>query len=307
MRAPVSDDHGLPYGCLLRRVADAPGPRQFFRSIPRNRSPALTSDESPSDPRRGDPFLEGLAAVLVAIGAFLALRLLASGAGVAGVASAEWLALVILPLAFLAFRRRRIAPALGLAPLPSGSIPAALLLGLGALPMAWFAFWVANVAAPVDPEAARILGRDLVARDGGELLVLLALAALTPAICEEFLFRGLLLRTLLRRHPPALAIGASAATFALLHWTPAGAARMAPTLVLGPLLGWAVWRSGSLWMGMLVHGVYNATLLAGAAWSVGPGPARPGPPPTGVLLVGIGLLFAGTHFLMLRTPTPSRP
>ena len=219
----------------------------------------------------------------------------------------EWVALVGLPLGLLRLRRRRLKETLGLGPLPSGSVPAALLLGLGALPMAWFAFWIANVAAPVDPEAARILGRELVARDGEELLVLLALAAVTPAICEELLFRGLLLRTLLRRHSPALAIGASSATFAVLHWTPEGSARMAPTLLLGFLLGWAVWRSRSLWMGMLVHGFYNATLLAGAAWSLGPGPARPEAPPTAVLLLGIGMLFAGTHVLMLRTPTPSRP
>lgn len=245
--------------------------------------------------------------MLLAIGAFLALRVTASGAGVAGVAMAEWVALFLLPLGLLAVRRRPLGPALGLRPLPTGSVPAALLLGLGALPMAWFAFWIANVASPVDPEVARILGRELVARDGGEFLFLLGLAALTPAICEEVLFRGLLLRTLLRRHSPPVSIGASAATFALLHWTPQGAARMAPTLVLGLLLGWAVWRSGSLWMGILVHAVYNATLLAGAAWSLGPAPARPEAPPTALLLVGIGMLFAGTHVLMLRTPTPSRP
>ena len=270
-------------------------------------SAPLTSNEPSRHSAAGDPFLEGLVVVLVAIGLFLGLRVVFADSGVRGVAVAEWVALVGLPLGLLRLRRRRLKETLGLGPLPSGSVPAALLLGLGALPMAWFAFWIANVAAPVDPEAARILGRELVARDGEELLVLLALAAVTPAICEELLFRGLLLRTLLRRHSPALAIGASSATFALLHWTPDGSARMAPTLLLGFLLGWAVWRSRSLWMGMLVHGFYNATLLAGAAWSLGPGPARPEAPPTAVLLLGIGMLFAGTHVLMLRTPTPSRP
>lgn len=270
------------------------------------RSIALTSNDPSSDRTSGDPFLEGLLIVLVAIGAFLGGRVFAADAGVTGVALAEWVALAMLPLGLLSIRRRRLAETLGMGPLPSGSMAAALLLGLGALPMAWFAFWMANVAAPVDPEAARVLGRELVAQDGGELLVLLALAAITPAICEELLFRGLLLRTLLRRHSPALAIGASAATFALLHWTPGGAARMAPTLILGLLLGWAVWRSGSLWVGMLVHGVYNATLLAGAAWSLGPGPVRPEAPPTALLLVGFAMLFAGTHVLMLRTPAPNR-
>lgn len=243
----------------------------------------------------------------MAIGLFLGGRAAAAGAGVVGVAVAEWVGLALVPVALLALRRRRLHDALGLAPLPPGSVPAALLLGLGALPLAWFAFWIADVAAPVDPEAARILGRELVARDGGEFFLLLALAAVTPAICEELLFRGLLLRTLLRRHSPALAIGASASTFALLHWTPEAAARVAPTFVLGLLLGWVVWRSRSLWMGMLVHGVYNATLLAAAAWSLGPGLARPEAPPTAVLLVGIAMLFAGTHVLTLRTPTPSSP
>ena len=253
-----------------------------------------------------DTYLEGLMIALVSIALFLAARLVLAGAGVAGVAVSEWLALAAVPVGALLLRGRSVTDDLGLRSLPPRGIGAAILLGLGALPMAWFALWMASVVAPVDAEVIRSMGRELVAADRGELILLLGLAAVTPAVCEEILFRGLLLNTLLRRHSPPVAIGVSALVFSVLHWTPSAVARVAPTFVLGLILGWAVWRSRSLWVGVLVHLVYNATLLVGAAASLGPGPARPQEPPTLVILVGVAFLAAGTHFLMLGSPT-SRP
>ena len=244
---------------------------------------------------------------LVSITLFLVARLALGGAGVGGIALAEWLALALAPVGILVFRERSVGHALGLAPLPERGVRAAVLLGLGALPMAWFALWVASVLAPPDVEVVRAMGRELVASDRGELVLLLAFAALTPALCEEVLFRGLLLNTLLRRHSPPVAIGVSALVFSVLHWTPAAAARVAPTFLLGLILGWAVWRSRSLWIGVLVHLVYNTTLLVGAAASLGPGPARPQEPPTLVILVGVAFLAAGTHFLMLGSPSSRTP
>ena len=113
-------------------------------------------------------------------------------------------------------------------------------------------------------------------------------------------------RTALPQAMGVVILSSVAAGFGSLQLQPVGFGAIFLGTV-SALLGWAVWRSGSLWVGMLVHGVYNATLLAGAAFSLGPGPARPEAPPTAVVLVGIAMLFAGTHVLMMQTPTPSRP
>jgi sodium transport system permease protein len=287
-----------------RGSCSAPGRWSVWAAVSPGPEYILTPPQSPDAAPRGDPYLEGLATALVAITLFLAGRLLLSDFGLVGVAVAEWVALAGFPVAVLLVRRRNLRDGLALRGAPPGAAPATVLLGLGALPLAWSAFWMASAVAPVDPGAVRILGRELVAQDGGELVPILILAAVTPAVCEELLFRGLLLGTLLDRHTPFVAVGASAAVFALLHWTPEASARMAPTLVLGLLLGWAVWRSGSIWVGVLTHLVYNATLLVGAAWSVGPGLPRPEAPPTALVLTGIALLAAGTHVLMIRSPHP---
>lgn len=86
--------------------------------------------------------------------------------------------------------------------------------------------------------------------------------ALTPALCEETFFRGLMLSGL-RRWGPWAAIGVSALLFGLLHGS---IYRLLPTFILGLMLGYAVWRSGSLYCSILIH-VVNNGLIATLVWS----------------------------------------
>jgi len=87
------------------------------------------------------------------------------------------------------------------------------------------------------------------------------LLAFTPALCEETFFRGLLLSGL-RRWRPWLSIGVTALLFALLHGS---IYRLLPTFTLGLLLGYAVWRSGSLSCSVIIHGLNNG-LIATLIW-----------------------------------------
>jgi sodium transport system permease protein len=86
--------------------------------------------------------------------------------------------------------------------------------------------------------------------------------ALTPALCEETFFRGLMLSGL-RRWGPWAAIGVSALLFGLLHGS---IYQLLPTFILGLMLGYAVWRSGSLYCSILIH-VLNNGLIATLVWS----------------------------------------
>src|SRR6185295_16988243 len=73
-------------------------------------------------------------------------------------------------------------------------------------------------------------------------LSLLALAA-TPAICEEALFRGPILRGLRRQFSAPAACLLTGALFGLMHgdvW------RFVPTSILGVLLSWIALASGSI-------------------------------------------------------------
>jgi sodium transport system permease protein len=88
--------------------------------------------------------------------------------------------------------------------------------------------------------------------------------ALTPALCEETFFRGLMLSGL-RRWGPWAAIGISALLFGLLHGS---IYQLLPTFILGLVLGYAVWRSGSLYCSILIHALNNG-LIATLVWTNG--------------------------------------
>ncbi|MGK5026715.1 CPBP family intramembrane glutamic endopeptidase [Janthinobacterium sp. RB2R34] len=85
-----------------------------------------------------------------------------------------------------------------------------------------------------------------------------ALAVLAAPLCEEFIFRGLLQGGLRRSLPAWQAIIIGAAIFAIVH----PPASMLPVFVLGLCTGWAYEKSGALLAPMLVHGSYNAVVLA---------------------------------------------
>jgi sodium transport system permease protein len=88
-------------------------------------------------------------------------------------------------------------------------------------------------------------------------LVLFAVA-LTPAVCEELFFRGLVMSGMgsLGRW---WAIALSALLFAVAH---ASIYRLLPTLLLGLVLGYTVWKSGSILCGMVVHALNNGIMAA---------------------------------------------
>ena len=85
------------------------------------------------------------------------------------------------------------------------------------------------------------------------LWVLILVIALTPAICEEFFFRGMLMKSY--SYYPAAAVCMSAALFALLQYD---ITRLVPTFYLGLIMGWAVTRTQNLTAGMILHFINNA-------------------------------------------------
>lgn len=79
--------------------------------------------------------------------------------------------------------------------------------------------------------------------------------AIVPAFCEELLFRGLILDRL-SRFGRAKAIFISALLFALMHQNPA---QILYTFILGLVLGYMFFESGSIWGGIILHFVNNFT------------------------------------------------
>ncbi len=87
--------------------------------------------------------------------------------------------------------------------------------------------------------------------------------AIIPAVCEELFFRGFLLSGLAQSIRPGRAILWSAAAFAAFHFY---IFRFAATAGLGVLMGWARWRSGSIWPAITIHAIHNGLLVASFLW-----------------------------------------
>jgi sodium transport system permease protein len=131
---------------------------------------------------------------------------------------------------------------------------AAAVLGL----TAWtFASGILLRVAPPPESLVRALERLVRLTDQGAPLWLIWLVvAVTPAICEEALFRGFILNGL-RRMGAVPAIGISALLFGIAH---ASIYRLLPTFFLGIVFGLIVWRTGSLLCSIVAHALNNGLL-----------------------------------------------
>lgn len=137
-------------------------------------------------------------------------------------------------------------------------------LGLGAA--GWFAIvplvsWLGEVNDRLPmPESWRawdqqqaemieqVLGADLA------LWYVLLVVAVTPAICEEVMFRGYLQRQVERSLGVVASIVLVGLLFGAFHLRPT---QFLPLATLGVYLGFSVWVTGSLWTGVLIHFLNN--------------------------------------------------
>lgn len=89
---------------------------------------------------------------------------------------------------------------------------------------------------------------------GWELAVWVAVLGILPAVAEEFAFRGVVLGIYERHLRPFWAILLSGILFGALHMQ---VAFFYFYIGLGIILGWVVYRSRSLWTGILYHFTHN--------------------------------------------------
>lgn len=152
------------------------------------------------------------------------------------------------------------------------------LITLRAVPLAGLKYWVAAglLLLPVISVAAVLAlnqvttipepSKDFLTayQDAGGWVAVAILTILAIPIIEEFVFRGWLQGALEHRLSPVTAVTISAAAFALMHGLP----ELLPWhFGLGIVFGWAVWRSGSVWAGVLLHASFNGSILA-ADWII---------------------------------------
>ena len=182
--------------------------------------------------------------------------------------------------------------------------PGALLLGVSTWPLVLEGMALLRGARLEElRQQLEAAGRSLDQTDLA-LRGIMALSLVIQAACEEWFFRGLLFRSLQERCGPWLTIGSTALLFGLTHVVLGGALgleRMLPSTALGLILGWVAWTSGSLWPGMVMHGLHNAMLVLVANEQTTIPPIWIGAGAIGVF-VGIGLIWAGRKTFPFSVP-----
>ena len=173
-----------------------------------------------------------------------------------GLLISQWVGFLGLVVAYARVNRTTVVDVVAFRRPRTSALVGAGLLGLSA----WVVLGVlTDKILPPPPSLVDAMRKLIRPPDGHRpyLLTLFALAV-TPAICEEALFRGVILRGLRQRFRPLSACLITGLLFGVLHgdvW------RLLPTTLLGTLLSWVALRTASIVPSMLIHTVNNGALV----------------------------------------------
>lgn len=170
---------------------------------------------------------------------------------------------VVIPLAIAQYRQITAASGFLLHRAPFRYWLAALLLGASLWPFVYELQLLQQSWLQINEQLAAQI--ETMAKNWTNIHIgwILATMAVAAAISEEFFFRGYVFASLQRTTRWAIML--SALVFGLFHIVFASVLaieRMIPSTLLGLVLGWLCWRSGSVFPGMLLHALHNGILLA---------------------------------------------
>ena len=175
---------------------------------------------------------------------------------VLGLLVAEWLGLFGLVYLFARLSGQAFPQAIGYRTPKRSAVVGAVLIGCSAWAVVSM---VSDWLLPVPKELLEQLRRSLIPLDGSRsFLATLLLVAVSPAICEEALFRGPVLRGLRTRLGGPAAVGLTALLFGFFHLD---VYRLIPSTLLGMLLGVIALESGSIVPSVIAHFCNNAMLI----------------------------------------------
>jgi len=226
--------------------------------------------------------------------------------GEPGLLAAEWLLLFVPAVLFVAvggYDARRTLSLRGARPL---AFLAGALLVAGAVPLVWLLGWLQTFVLPIPWELLEGLEELVTADTPGRLAWLLLVLALTPAVCEEVVFRGVLLGGT-RSLAPWRIVLLNGIVFGAFHLSFETVIRFLPTACLGVVITWAVWRSGSIWVGVLMHLLNNATIVSAASSrALRDALSDPeAPPPLWLIPLGVIAFTLGARLLLRASPPPA--
>lgn len=156
------------------------------------------------------------------------------------------------PAAYLGLRR----------PGRTVQVPLAIVLMLAAIPLVnQLGYWIQQIDFGSGVKASYERGQEVIhammkGSSVQDLLIHLLLFAALPALGEEFLFRGVIMRlSYSNSRNIHFAILVSAAIFGIAHGS---VYNYLPIMLMGVLLGYIYYLSGSIWLSVLAHFLNNS-------------------------------------------------
>ena len=210
-----------------------------------------------------------------------------------GIAAFQWVGLLGLTAIYARGSGRPLREVLRLRRPSLASLAGAILFGLSAwLVVGLMAEWLMPAPKQVIESLRRVVSPS---ESGRGFVLTLLLVALSPAICEEALFRGPILRGLLSRFSPLGAALLTGILFGLFHgdvW------RFVPSALLGVGLSAIALASDSIVPAMVAHFINNACLLVLVHRGLD---ATEAGTQTKIMLLVVGLVgLAGAAVLLVR-------
>lgn len=192
---------------------------------------------------------------------------------VISVAGGTVLIFLATPLLFITSGRFRWIPSFGIRWPGFAAIFAAGILGFSLWPVTAGALWaIGNISAWISPAGnedwitsiSSIASRQVETWSNVPTWALILCLAVTPAVCEELFFRGILFQALSKGNKKWFPIIATSVAFGLFHFiTESSVAplRFFVTMTLGGVLGWVAYQTRSVLPGIILHAINNSILL----------------------------------------------
>lgn len=171
-----------------------------------------------------------------------------------------WLLLFVPVMLFHWYFKINLKTSLSLYPVKPTHLLGTVLIGLSSLLLTIQLGYLLNIVFPVPEYLKEFFGAELFAGGDtvGGVLFLLFVIAVSPAICEEVLFRGPILSGLRTRLNPWASCLLVGLLFGMFHLN---IYRVVPTAVLGVVITYITVRTGTIYLSMLLHFMNNAAAV----------------------------------------------
>ena len=219
--------------------------------------------------------------------------------GLAGVFGTQMI-LLFVPLAVVLYTKKDIRMTYGFQKTGAAGFVGAFFVILGMIPINIVVSYILSSLFPAGAESVETMFSTIM---GGNAVSVLFVTAVTPAVCEEMLFRGFIYHSMKARYRVSVAIGITAVLFGIYHMS---LIRFIPTALAGLIFCCVVYKTGSIYSSMMMHFINNAfnvlvvyyperiekifPILYKESMTIS----------DGVLFCGVGLVFLGVGGVILK-------